>query len=156
GPGSRCNDWPPYSGGDVILSSYDACSGGFGVHDSSGGTYLLTAAHCADDRSGYVNGMAFYNGQDSGNRQFIGYITTDLPGHHDLAVIPTNAGNQYYDGPGIGIGPGILNGDTYNTKIVAGEQATSVGDVLCESGAIGGVRCGFTVQVLDGYQNDTY
>jgi len=154
GPGSRCNDWPAFWGGDVIQSSYAGCSGGFGVHNASGGRYLLTAAHCAYNGSGYVNGIAFYNGQDPANRQFIGYIT-DVPGPHDLAVIPTSSGDQYYDGPGIlsptpdnGLPPGS-GGDTYNTKIVAGEQSTSVGDVLCESGAFGGVRCGFTVKVLD-------
>jgi hypothetical protein len=32
---------------------------------------------------------------------------------------------------------------------VAGQQATSVGDSLCESGAFGGVLCGFTVHQLN-------
>jgi streptogrisin D len=147
--GSRRNDWPAFWGGNVIQSSYEFCSGGFGVHNSSSGTYLITAAHCADNGSGYVNGIAFHNGQDPGNWKFIGYIT-DVPGPHDLAVIPTNAGNQYYDGPG------LKNGDTTNTKIVAGQQATSLGDSLCESGAIGGVRCGFTVAVLEVSQIDAH
>jgi hypothetical protein len=145
GPGSRCNDWPAFWGGNVIQSKYVFCSGGFGVHNSSGGTYLITAAHCADNGSRFINGIAFHNGQDPAHWHFIGYIT-DVPGLHDLAVIPTSAGNRYYDGPGIW-SPG--GGDTYNTKIVAGQQATSLGDSFCESGAFGGVRCGFTVAVLE-------
>jgi Trypsin len=146
GPGSRCNDWPDFWGGNVIQQNANPkplfCTGGFGVHNSSGGRYLLTAAHCAYNGSGYVNGIAFYNGQDPANRQFIGYIT-DVPGPHDLAVIPTRSGRHIYDGPG------IFNGDTYNTDIVAGQQATSVGDVLCESGAAGGTQCGYTVSKLN-------
>jgi len=143
GPGSRCNDWPAFWGGNVIHSDYGVfCTGGFGVHNASGGRYLITAAHCAYNGSGLVNGIAFYNGQDPANRQLIGHIT-DVPGPHDLAVIPTNSGTHYYDGPG------IFDGDTYSTKIVAGQQATSVGDSLCESGSAGGVRCGFTVRILN-------
>lgn len=142
GPGSRCYDLEDFWGGDVIQSSYVFCTGGFGVHDSSGGEYLITAAHCAYNGSGYANGITFHNGQDSGHWQLIGQIT-DVPGPHDWAVIPTGSGNQYYDGPG------IYSGDTNNTKTVAGQQATSVGDSLCESGAFGGVLCGFTVQQLN-------
>ena len=146
GPGSRCNDWENFWGGDVIQQqAYPGgsfCSGGFGVHNSGGGEYLLTAAHCADNGSGYVNGVAFHNGQDSRNWKFVGNIT-DVPGPHDAAVIPTGTGAQYYDGPG------IYNGDTTHTKFVAGQQATSVGDSLCESGAFGGVICGFRVSQLN-------
>lgn len=144
GPGSRCDDWENFWGGDVIQSSYVFCSGGFGVHNSSGGEYLVTAAHCADNGSGYVNGISFWNGQTLGTKdsKYVGQIT-DVPGNHDTAVIPTGTGAQYYDGPG------IYNGDTTNTKYVAGQLATSVGDSLCESGAFGGVKCGFTVKQLN-------
>ena len=88
------------------------------------------------------NVVAFHNGQDSKNWKFVGNIT-DVPGSHDAAVIPTGTGAQYYDGPG------IYNGDTTHTKFVAGQQATSVGDSLCESGAFGGVICGFRVSQLN-------
>lgn len=144
--GSRCYDLPAFWGGAVIESynsTFDAwigCTSGFGVHNSSGGTYIMTAAHCSDNlTTGYVNGITFKNGQNSST---IGQ-TTDVPGTHDGALIPTSAGTHYYDGPG------IKNGDTYNTKIVAGQQATSVGDSLCESGAFGGVKCGFKVTALN-------
>lgn len=151
GPGSRCWDLEPFWGGDVIQSSYgNFCTGGFGVHNSTGGEYLITAAHCADNHHGYVNGITFYNGQDPSHWQVIGQIT-DVPGPHDLAVIPTGTGNRYYDGPG------IYNGDTYGTKIVAGQQATSVGDWLCESGSFGGTLCDFQVQYLNAsVPDDTY
>jgi hypothetical protein len=144
GPGSRCDDLENFWGGDVIQSPFVFCTGGFGVHNSSGGEYLLTAAHCAYNGSGYANGITFHNGQTSGSvhYQLVGNIT-DVPGPHDAAVIPTGTGAQYYDGPG------IFNGDTTNTKFVSGQQATSVGDSLCESGAFGGVLCGFIVRQLN-------
>jgi hypothetical protein len=140
GAGSRCDDLSPgFWGGDIIQSSRVYCSSGFGVHNSAGGLYLMTAAHCADNGSGYVNGITFHNGQDSAHWSLVGQIT-GVPGTHDGALIPTSAGNHYYDGPG------VTNGDTKNTKIVAGQLAVSVGDSLCESGAFGGVLCMFTVQ----------
>jgi hypothetical protein len=150
GPGSRCWDLEPFWGGDVIQSNYGyGCTGGFGVHNSAGGEYLLTAAHCAYNGSAYVNGVTFYNGQDPSNWQLVGQIT-DVPGSHDLAVIPTGSGNQYYDGPGA-----YRNSDTTRTKTVAGQQATSVGDVVCESGAFGGTLCPFTVHTLNFSEKDS-
>jgi hypothetical protein len=142
GPGSRCYDLENFWGGDVIQSSYVFCTGGFGVHNPSGGEYLMTAAHCAYNGSGYANGITFHNGQDPSHWQLVGHIT-DVPRPHDWAVIPTGTGDVYYDGPG------IYNGDTYHTKTVVGQQATSVGDSLCESGAFGGVLCNFTVRQLN-------
>jgi hypothetical protein len=143
GPGSRCYDLAAFWGGDVIQQTTNGvtygCTGTFGVHNSSGGEYLLTAAHCADNGSGYVNGITFHNGQDSAHWQLVGRIT-DVPGPHDAAVIPAGSGNQYYDGPGIN------NGDTYRTKTVSGQLGVSKGDNYCESGAFGGVLCNFTVQ----------
>jgi hypothetical protein len=148
GAGSRCDDLgaapgEAFWGGDVIQQTSNGvtygCTGTFGVHNSSGGEYLLTAAHCADNGSGYVNGITFHNGQDSAHWQRVGQIT-DVPGPHDAAVIPASSGNQYYDGPG------IYNGDTYRTKTVSGQLAVSVHDNYCESGAFGGVLCNFTVQ----------
>jgi hypothetical protein len=139
GAGSRCDDISPdFWGGAVIQSSLFYCSTGFGVHNSGGGLYLMTAAHCSDNGSGYVNGTVFHNGQDSAHWLLVGSIT-DVPGNHDGALIPTSAGNHYYDGPG------VTTTDTTNTKIVAGQLAVSVGDSLCESGAFGGVICGFNV-----------
>jgi hypothetical protein len=152
GPGSRCNDWPAFWGGDVIQQTSNGvlygCTGGFGVHDRYGYQYLITAAHCAYNGSGYVNGITFHNGQDSGHWKLIGNIT-DVPGPHDWAIIPAASGNQYYDGPG------ISNGDTYRTKTVHGQQATSVGDWLCESGAFGGVLCSMQAAALN-YSDGTW
>jgi hypothetical protein len=144
-PGSRCDDVRAFWGGDAMqqfaFPGFDTwCSSAFGVHDSAGHLYLLTAAHCADNSRGYANGITFYNGQDPVNRETIGQIT-DVPGSDDAAIIPTATGDAYYDGPG------LCCGDTYRTKIVAGQLATSRLDNLCESGAIGGVVCNFTVQI---------
>lgn len=137
---SRCDDQAPFWGGDVIQTKWTACTGGFGVHNSSGGTYMMTAAHCSWNGSALVNGVEFWNGWATtvlGN-------STDVPGPHDGALIstPGGTGALYYDGPGIN------NGDTANAKSVAGYQTVSVHDSLCESGAFGGVHCGAIVQEL--------
>jgi hypothetical protein len=141
---SRCHDYPPFWGGDVIEEyaqpgHVNSCTGGFGVHNSSGATYMMTAAHCATNGSSYVNGVTFYNGF---NDATLGNIT-GVPGPHDGAIIPTSSGHSYYDGPG------IRNGDTSITKTVAGSRTVSVYDSLCESGAFGGVHCGSIVSSTD-------
>jgi hypothetical protein len=149
GAGSRCDDLSPgFWGGDVILQTsipgYTAyCTGGFGGHDSSGNTYMITAAHCAQTSvpgapAVYSNGVTFYNGYKN---QTMGNIT-DVPGTDDGAVIPASTGDRYYDGPG------IFAGDTKNTKTVVGQQGTSKNDMLCESGSFGGVICGMRVTSL--------
>jgi hypothetical protein len=146
---SRCDDRSPgFWGGDVILNNTAgaACSTAFGVHDSRGNGYMVTAAHCsvkAEDTPP-VNGISFTNGDVT---QPMGR-SIDAPGPHDAALIPTSAGNRYYDGPG------IRNGDTHNTKLVIGQGGTSVGDWLCESGAFGGVRCGLHVTDVNAMESD--
>lgn len=141
GPGSRCWDLPAFWGGDVIISQYGfGCTGGFGVHDANGGLYLMTAAHCSESPSGtFSNGVYFRNGNNTAS---VGNIT-DVPGPHDGAVIPTSAGNRYYDGPGV-----INGGDSTFTKHVVGQLVTSVNDLLCESGSYGGVLCNMKVSAL--------
>jgi hypothetical protein len=151
GPGSRCNDLAPgFWGGDVIMDTTweTQCTGGFGVHDAYGYTYMLTAAHCARLAYGVIgNGADFWNGQEN---EEMGQAI-DVPGNLDAALIPTSAGNRIYDGPGIG------QGDTYYTKGVYDENGVSVGDWMCDSGAIGGTLCGMQVTGLyayDGIWND--
>jgi hypothetical protein len=142
GPGSRCYDLPAFWGGDVINDadySGTYCTGGFGVHNSAGQTFMMTAAHCAWTPWGSQNGVWFMNGNATAT---LGQIT-DVPGNHDGAIIPTSSGDQYYDGPG------IAYGDTYRTKTVAGQQATSIGDTLCVSGAVGGTLCPMKVTELN-------
>jgi hypothetical protein len=141
---SRCHDFAPFWGGDVLINFADPgktvlCSSGFGVHASSGATYLMTAAHCAYNGSAYIDGVAFYNGFDDA---LVGSVT-DVSGPHDGAIIPTSSGAFYYDGPS------VHSGDTNNTKGVGGSQTVSVNDSLCESGAFGGVHCGAIVKYLN-------
>lgn len=146
GPGHRCYDISPdFWGGAVIQSQYAGCTAGFGVHNSAGGLYMMTAAHCAWTPSGYENGVTFYNG----NKTYTMGQITDVPGTHDGAIIPTSAGHRYYDGPG------IFGGDSSFTKAVAGQQGTSVGDMLCESGSFGGVVCAMRVTALN-YSDGTW
>ncbi|WP_157875801.1 chymotrypsin family serine protease [Peterkaempfera griseoplana] len=142
GAPSRCDDQPNYWGGNVIRNATtgDGCSTAFGMHDSSGRTYMATAAHCSENLSGTpVNGITFTNGDLTHS---LGQ-SLDVPGSHDAALIAAPAGNEYYDGPG------ILHGDTHNAKRVVGQQHVSVGDWLCESGAFGGVICGIQVEATN-------
>lgn len=146
---SRCDDrMPGFWGGDVILNNKagTACSTAFGVHDSSGHGYMVTAAHCSEsvDNTPPVNGISFTNGDLT---QTMG-TSIDAPGPHDDALIATSAGNQYYDGPG------ITKGDTHNTKLVVGQAGTSKGDWLCESGAFGGVQCNLHVTDVNAMETD--
>jgi hypothetical protein len=146
---SRCDDREPgFWGGDIILNhtAGAACSTAFGVHDSSGNGYMVTAAHCsvASEGGPVVNGITFTNGD---NTQTMGK-SIDAPGPHDIALIPTSSGNRYYDGPG------ITHGDTHNTKLVINQLGISRGDSLCESGGFGGVQCGLTVTDTNAIESD--
>jgi hypothetical protein len=141
---SRCDDRQPgYWGGNVIINTANGsgCSSAFGMHSvSTGLLYLATAAHCSENASGTpVNGVTFTNGDRT---QTVG-TSVDVPGPHDEALIGTSSGNQYYDGPG------IYAGDTHNTKRVVGQGGVSINQSLCESGAFGGVICGFTVEAIN-------
>jgi hypothetical protein len=146
---SRCDDRSPgFWGGDVILNNTAgvACSTAFGVHNSAGGLYMVTAAHCSVtvDDTPPVNGITFTNGDGT---QTMG-TSVDVPGPHDAALIPTSSGDRYYDGNG------IENGDTHNTKLVIGQGATSRNDMLCESGSFGGVQCGLRVTDINAMESD--
>jgi hypothetical protein len=146
---SRCDDRSPgFWGGDVIINNTAGvgCSTAFGVHNSAGGLYMVTAAHCSVtvDDTPPVNGITFTNGDGT---QTMG-TSVDAPGPHDAALIPTSSGDRYYDGNG------IENGDTHNTKLVIGQGATSWGDMLCESGAFGGVMCGQRVTDINAMESD--
>src|SRR6185437_601521 len=60
---SRCDDRSPgFWGGDTIINNTagTACSTAFGVHNPSGGLYMVTAAHCSTkvfDTPPIVNGI---------------------------------------------------------------------------------------------------
>jgi hypothetical protein len=130
---ARCNDLSPgYWGGAVIINQTygNGCSTGFGVHSTvDSKTYMLTDSHCGN------TGDSFNNGQ---RNQTLGSIYLENHGHDD-AAIQASVGNAYYDGSG------IYQGDTHNAKLVSGEQPSSVGDRLCESGAYGGVICALQI-----------
>jgi hypothetical protein len=134
---ARCNDlYPGYWGGAVIINQTwgNGCSTGFGVHSTvDSKTYMLTDSHCGNA------GDYFDNGQQN---QSLGYIYGENHGHDDAAIL-ANVGNRYYDGAG------IYQGDTHNTKLVSGQQPSSVGDYLCESGAYGGVICNLKIIALN-------
>jgi hypothetical protein len=130
---SRNDDMPQFWGG-AVLNTTDDCSTGFGVHSTvDSRVYMLTAGHCG------TIGQSFTNGTGS---ETLGKMTHNSAKHDD-AMIETNSGNAYYDGPGIN------QGDTSNFKVVAGQAPSAVGEWLCESGAMGGVKCGLQVACLN-------
>jgi hypothetical protein len=135
-PPARCYDLQAYWGGAVIenVTASDGCSSGFGVHSTiDGKDYMLTAGHCGNV------GDTIKNGNETAT---LGQIThRNL--NHDDAMISTLSGNAYYDGPG------VLNGDTHNSKIVAGQQPTAIGDWLCVSGSRAGTICSVQVTCLN-------
>ncbi len=113
----------------------EGCSTGFGVHSTvDSKTYMLTAEHCGND------GDTFKNGQQS---ETLGPMYGENASHDDGAIL-ASVGDAYYDGNG------ILDGDTHNTKLVAGQQSVNPGDWVCESGAAGGVVCNLQVPRQNG------
>jgi hypothetical protein len=137
GQPSRCDDLSPgFWGGAVLINANhgNGCSTGFGMHSTvDSKTYLVTASHCGN------LGEPFLNGQLG---ETVGSVYLEKHSHDDAAVL-ANSGNQYYDGAG------IYQGDTHHSKFVGGEQPSNVGDLLCESGAYGGVMCGIQVFALN-------
>jgi hypothetical protein len=149
---SRCADSAPFWGGDILINSMSltACTSAFGVHDrSTGATYLVTAAHCSKLNNVPVDGIEMFGGS-SVSPPLIG-VTSQVPGPHDAALIATDAGNRYYDGPGVD------GGDTSGSKGVVGQAGVSVNDLLCVSGGMTGIICGVRVDatgVVEGNWTD--
>ncbi len=106
------------------------CTSGFGVRNSAGARFILTAAHCADAG----------NRIDDGVGENIGYVGS-VRADHDIELVPTSSvANTIYVG-----------GGTSNTVTpVVGWGHVFVGQLLCQSGvtssqATGGPICNLKV-----------
>ncbi|MEH1026733.1 hypothetical protein ACWD6L_27395 [Micromonospora profundi] len=113
----RGTDIPPWAGGARIVNAYrgnGSCTSGFGVRNSAGAQYILTAAHCG------IPGDRF----QSGTGALIGYMGP-WQHVHDVALVPTSRADAY-------IYSGCYNcGDS---RPVGRWEHTFVGEYLCQSG----------------------
>jgi hypothetical protein len=131
---TRREDSSPWNSGDYI-TNIDAkigevhCTSGFGVHQNTGQTWLLTAGHCSHVGDTYT-----------------GYFTSDVFGDScaedwdkDITVICTPGYHRMFDG------------DPYtgNYKVVHGWGYHVVNELLCQSGSTSGVVCGLKTQSGD-------
>jgi hypothetical protein len=133
---SRQDDSAPFYGGAEMVSSADAqgrytlCSSGFGVHDSAGNQFILTAAHC-----GWDNWYTFAHD----TRQSIGR-TTQILYSYDAMLISARSDHWVYDGAFLGADP-----SAQFWKPVSGLMTIGNGNWLCVSGAESGAFCNIKV-----------
>ncbi|MBB6567726.1 hypothetical protein HPO96_05405 [Kribbella sandramycini] len=114
---SRKDDNVPWAGGAQIYngSRGGSCSSGFGVVNSSGSQYILTAEHCGEHNDSYYNGTG---------RRFIGYLAVRHV-DHDIALIPTSrVSNTIYSG-------GVNSNDR---RRVVGWDNVFINQLVCHSG----------------------
>ncbi|WP_406346399.1 hypothetical protein [Streptomyces sp. NBC_00648] len=113
---SRDNDSFPWSGGALLKNNgAPNCTSGFGVRNSSGAQYILTAEHCGKAGDRYTNGADAYIGSPG---------PANDP--HDIMLIPTSdVDNFMYTGG---------RGDERGVR-VEGWDWVYPGEFLCQSGA---------------------
>jgi hypothetical protein len=123
----RESDGVPYYGGAQIRSPLGRCTSGFAVHWPSVGDYMTTAGHCGWSGATITNGVYQHMGvMSEGN---VGY---DLRFIRTVGT-PGSAGRIYTGSPA------TFPGQTITA--VTRASHTHVGDWLCVSGAIRGLRC---------------
>ncbi|KAB2345182.1 chymotrypsin family serine protease [Actinomadura rudentiformis] len=124
---SRLEDTAPYWGGARIWNPAKKlnCTSGFGVKNSNGTGFLLTAAHCFTP----PERVSRYTSVTT-----IGYASHENWAH-DILLVTTHAGGRIYDG---GVGSGEFS------KSVYGWDWVYSGEYLCASGSVSGVICNYT------------
>jgi streptogrisin D len=129
-PTSRLNDARPWKGGARIKnprSGGHQCTSGFGVRNSAGSEFLLTAGHCGAVGDTFTN----FRGDT------IGRVTREHV-DHDIMLIGTDAQGSIWDGK-VGTGEFL--------KSVAGWDWAFHGEFLCTSGSFSGVICDHVVDI---------
>jgi hypothetical protein len=132
--GGRFNDGSPHYGGARILVEGNPCSSGFRlIEQSTGRTWMLTAAHCqfGTTQRSVLNGVGGYYGTTKYDKRF----------HQvDLVLIGSNAetySNYLY-----------LDPDTFNRPTVGTYDVPLYG-AACVSGASSLATCGLIVSKRD-------
>lgn len=125
---SRLADTAPFWGGARITrpATGALCTSGFGVSNSYGSKFILTAGHCGPVGSAWSNGNQSLNIGNAYSRHTA----------YDVMLIPANAGGRIYDG---GVGTNEFSKD------VVGAANVHMGEWLCASGSVSGAVCGFEI-----------
>jgi hypothetical protein len=123
----RENDGRPFYGGALIRGPLGVCTSGFAVHWPGVGDYMTTAAHCGWPGISITNGVWNIMG-----------VMTDGNFGYDLRFIrttgtPGSSGVIYTGSPVYAAGQ--------TTTPVTRASHTHIGDWLCVSGALRGLRC---------------
>ena len=135
---SRLADYPSWWGGAKISNKQYAgfCSTGFGVSNSYGSRFILTAGHCGYVGNDWTNGNGTLNtGWDSFGPLRVG-TTYSKHTAYEIMLIPAAAGGRIYDG-GVGVNE--------FSKDVVGAGGVYKGEWLCTSGTVSGAVCGYIV-----------
>lgn len=137
----RYNDTSPFWGGVAyyVFNASRACTTGFGVHNSAGTTYILTAAHCFRDVMG--DDTAVLDPRDPSRwiaragmgKTFREWHTSRV----DAGIIDARAGAHMYTQ---GIDP------YYSYVAVAGSGNSTYGAYVKTSGSFSGERSGIQVK----------
>ena len=116
-PVSRSNDTAPFKGGSLLHlpDGTPWCTVGWGVRDSAGAPFLLSAAHCGDQGQQYKTGSG----------QLIGTVTRINKAHDVMLISTPTPGNTMYVGG--------LNDEAQLP--VTGWTEVFPGQLLCQSGA---------------------
>ncbi|MFC5186929.1 chymotrypsin family serine protease [Actinomadura harenae] len=138
----RLDDDGEYAGGGAILNDdfpgepKKMCTAGWGVIDTWGNSYLLTAGHCGRPGGGWHNGQW----STPGTGKWVGRATQEHVGH-DLLLINAPSTGRIWDGS--------RWGDF--TKHVVGWDWAYAYEWVCQSGATSGAVCG-----IQNTENFTY
>ncbi|MFD3330503.1 trypsin-like serine protease [Streptomyces sp. NPDC058701] len=137
----RRTDSNPNWGGAWTNSKGNGCTAGFPLHDASGHSLMLTAAHCLEGTPvGDLPDVDVHVGKVSKN-----FIKAKWDSR-DLAVIDLR--NQTSSAARMWFGAATGSTDlTYMT--VRGVGGNHVNDYVCTNGAYSGTRCGIIVDAVD-------
>jgi hypothetical protein len=130
---TRTADSAPWNGGDAWAAirngvARSQCTTGFGVHNSGGSSWMLTAAHCAT-----APDVAYQGVVPSVSLQYMGPVQNEVY-NRDLIIINTSSWHWIFDGPP----------NTTTTKNVTGWAYWSSGQLVCQSGYVSGTVCGIS------------
>ncbi|WP_157695523.1 chymotrypsin family serine protease [Nakamurella panacisegetis] len=125
---TRGSDFPPWSGGDLLINISVICSGAFMFRDANGADFMLTAGHCGS------NGDLFQN-----NTRVVGHGSNSNfqdHGGYDSLLIPTGGVALVWGGNSNGTSRYVSG---YNTS-------DSIGGKICVDGAVTGEVCNTLIQ----------
>lgn len=135
-PFDRENDSSPWNGGDFITNDTNTdCSSGIPAHNSGGGYYLITAAHC------FPLGTDIYNGSITipwGTFDAMSFIAAaDFSNDGlDAELDAPYSSDLLYTGPSVNAA----------RSVISGTATSPVGYQVCDDGAFEGEYCGLTIQ----------